>query len=177
MSPRRRISTLHQGGSSDRRRRGATGRCVYSILWFFLFFIEVWLAISVFIDIFRSHDLKGWAKAAWIILVILFPLVGILAYFIFRGDKMRAHQIQATQNQEEYVRSSHPAARPEPGLRVADEISKLVDLKNSGVDHRGGVRADEGARDQPDGRREFSCWRVRLTPERLSRSRSRTRSA
>ena len=80
------------------------GQVVYSILWFFLFFIEVWLSVSIFIDIFRSHDLKGWAKAAWIILVIFLPLVGILAYFIFRGDKMRAHQIQAAQSQEDYAR-------------------------------------------------------------------------
>ena len=42
------------------------GQVAYSILWFFLFFIEVWLAVSIFIDIFRSHDLPGWAKAAHI---------------------------------------------------------------------------------------------------------------
>ena len=107
------------------------GQVVYSILWFFLFFIEVWLAISIFIDIFRSHDLKGWAKAAWIILVILLPLVGILAYFIFRGDKMRAHQIQAAQSQDEFTRHYiQGVAGTKPS--VADEISKLVDLKNNG---------------------------------------------
>jgi hypothetical protein len=108
------------------------GQVVYSILWFFLFFIEVWLAISIFIDIFRSHDLKGWAKAAWIILVILLPLVGILAYFIFRGDKMRAHQIQAAQSQEDFARHYiQNVAGTSPSK--ADEISKLVDLKNSGA--------------------------------------------
>jgi hypothetical protein len=107
------------------------GQVVYSILWFFLFFIEVWLAISIFIDIFRSHDLKGWAKAAWIILVILLPLVGILAYFIFRGDKMRAHQVQVAHSQEEFARQYiQGVAGTKPS--VADEISKLVDLKNKG---------------------------------------------
>src|SRR5580658_10354003 len=75
------------------------GQVAYSILWFFLFFIEIWLAISVFIDIFRSHDLKGWAKAAWIILVRVAPIIGILAYLLLRGDKMRVHQIQAAQDQ------------------------------------------------------------------------------
>jgi hypothetical protein len=108
------------------------GQVFYSILWFFLFFIEVWLSISIFIDIFRSHDLKGWAKAAWIILVILLPLVGILGYFIFRGDKMRAHQIQASQDQEQYVRSVIQQAAG-AGPSMADEISKLVDLKNNGT--------------------------------------------
>ena len=66
------------------------GQVAYSLLWFFLFFIEIWLEISVFIDIFRSHDLKGWAKGLWVLFVIVFPIIGILAYFIFRGDKMRA---------------------------------------------------------------------------------------
>jgi len=108
------------------------GQVAYSILWFFLFFIEVWLAISIFIDIFRSHDLKGWAKGAWILLVILLPLVGILAYFIFRGDKMRAHQIEARQSQEDYARQYiQGVAGTAPS--VADELSKLVDLKNSGA--------------------------------------------
>jgi hypothetical protein len=53
------------------------GQVAYSILWFFLFFVEIWLMLSVFIDVFRSHDLRGWAKAAWIIFVLAVPLLGI----------------------------------------------------------------------------------------------------
>jgi NifU-like protein involved in Fe-S cluster formation len=58
--------------------------------------------------------------------------VGILAYFIFRGNEMRAHQIQASQDQEQFVRGyiQHAAGH---GPSMADEISKLVDLKNNGV--------------------------------------------
>jgi hypothetical protein len=107
------------------------GQVVYSILWFFLFFIEVWLAVSIFIDIFRSHDLKGWAKALWILFVFALPLVGILAYFIFRGDKMRAHQIQAARDKQDYARDYFQ--RVGGGHSVADEISKLVELKNNGT--------------------------------------------
>jgi hypothetical protein len=106
------------------------GQVAYSILWFFLFFIEVWLSVSIFIDIFRSHDLKGWAKAAWVIFIIVLPLVGILAYFIFRGNEMRAHQIQASQAQQDLARHYVQGIVGHPSM--ADEISKLVDLKNSG---------------------------------------------
>jgi hypothetical protein len=106
------------------------GQVAYSILWFFLFFIEVWLAISIFIDIFRSHDLPGWAKAAWVIFVIVLPLLGILAYFIFRGNQMRAHQIQASHQQQDFARHYVEGITGRPS--TADEISKLVDLKNSG---------------------------------------------
>ena len=106
------------------------GQVAYSILWFFLFFIEVWLSVSIFIDIFRSPDLKGWAKAAWIIFVIALPLLGILAYFIFRGNEMRAHQIQASQMQQDFARQYIQGIAG--GSSMAHEISKLVDLKNNG---------------------------------------------
>ena len=96
------------------------GQALYTILWFFLFFIEVWLVVSIFIDVFRSHDLKGWAKALWIILVLVFPLVGILAYFIVRGDKMRAHQIRAPEF-------------PADTRSVTDELSKLAELRRDGT--------------------------------------------
>jgi hypothetical protein len=106
------------------------GQVAYSILWFFLLFIEIWLAISIFIDIFRSHDLKGWAKAAWLLLVFVLPIVGILAYLIFRGDTMRAHQIQAAQEQQSLQRNFLQHA---VGQSPADELSKLVELKNTGA--------------------------------------------
>ena len=34
------------------------------MLWFFMFFIWIWLLITVFADIFRSHDIGGFAKAS-----------------------------------------------------------------------------------------------------------------
>ena len=113
------------------------GQVAYSILWFFLFFVEIWLMISIFIDIFRSHDLKGWAKAAWVILVIIFPILGILAYLIFRGDKMRAHQIRAMADQEEMFR--HYAQHVTGGHRSkTEELARLAELRD-----RGDISADE----------------------------------
>jgi hypothetical protein len=108
------------------------GQVAYSILWFGLFFVEIWLSVSVFIDLFRSHDLKGWKKALWVVFVLVFPLLGILAYFIFRGDKMRAHQLQGQQYQEQafhdYVK--HVAGT---GRSPADELSRLAELRRDGV--------------------------------------------
>jgi len=80
------------------------GQLVYSILWFFLFFVEIWLMISVFIDIFRSHDLKGWAKALWLLLVLVLPIIGILAYFIFAGTRCVPIRFRAIS-----TRSNHSA--------------------------------------------------------------------
>ena len=88
--------------------------------------------VSIFIDIFRSHDLKGWAKALWVMLVLVVPLIGILAYFVVRGDKMRVHQVQAQQRQDEALQDR---TRPVTGVvsSPADELSRLAELKRDGV--------------------------------------------
>ena len=66
-----------------------TGQVFWSMLWFFMFFIWIWLLIIVFSDIFRSHDLGRRAKALWIIFVILVPYLGVFVYLIARGHKMQ----------------------------------------------------------------------------------------
>jgi hypothetical protein len=108
------------------------GQVVYTILWLCLFFLEIWFSISIFIDIFRSHDLKGWQKALWVLLVLLVPIIGIIAYFIFRGDKMRVHQQQATQQYQDSVRddSRHVG---DSGGTPTEQLSRLADLKREGV--------------------------------------------
>ena len=65
-----------------------TGQVLWSMLWFFMFFIWIWLLIVVFGDIFRSHDLGGVAKTLWVIFVILVPFLGVFVYLIARGHKM-----------------------------------------------------------------------------------------
>ena len=65
-----------------------TGQVFWSMLWFAVFFIWIWLLITVFADIFRSHDLGGFAKAMWVIFVIVVPYLGVFVYLIARGNKM-----------------------------------------------------------------------------------------
>ena len=107
------------------------GQVAYSFLWFFLFFVEIWLEISIFIDVFRSHDLRGWAKALWILLVLVFPIIGILAYLIFRGDKMRAHQVEAQADSATMFREYLAHAG---GSRVSkvEELHRLAELRDRG---------------------------------------------
>ena len=66
-----------------------TGQVFWSMLWFFLFFIWIWLLIVVFSDIFRSQDLSGWAKALWTIFVIFLPYLGVFVYLIARATRWR----------------------------------------------------------------------------------------
>ncbi len=66
-----------------------TGQVFLSMMWFFLFFIWIWLLIVVFTDIFRSHDMGGFAKFLWVLFVIVMPYVGVFVYLIARGHKMQ----------------------------------------------------------------------------------------
>src|SRR3954464_199938 len=77
-----------------------TGQVFWSMLWFFFIFIEIWLLIMVFSDIFRSHDLSGWGKAFWTIFVIALPILGVLVYLIARGGKMADHAVETAQAQD-----------------------------------------------------------------------------
>src|ERR1700727_3335610 len=77
----------------------------WSILEFFLWVIWIWLLIWIFIDIFRSHDLSGWAKALWFLFVLIIPLVGVLVYLIVRGGSMHERAVQQAQQQDEQFRS------------------------------------------------------------------------
>ena len=103
-----------------------------TMLYFFLFIIWIWLLIMVFMDIFRSHDMGGGAKALWVIFIIILPFLGVFVYLIARGGKMheRAAQ-QAAQQQkafDEYVRQTAGT-----GDDTASQLSKLADLKSQGV--------------------------------------------
>ena len=108
------------------------GEVFLSMLWFVLFFIWIWLLISVFIDIFRSHDLSGWAKALWVLFIIVLPYLGILIYLIARGGKMHERAVRsAQQSQEEFKAYVQQAAGTSGSL--ADELERLASLRDRGV--------------------------------------------
>ena len=98
-----------------------TGQVFWSMLWFFMFFIWIWLLIIVFSDIFRSHDLGGVAKALWIIFVILVPYLGVFVYLIARGHKMQEHAVEAAQKQDDAMRTYvQSVSHGEPGRRAGE---------------------------------------------------------
>jgi tellurite resistance protein TehA-like permease len=66
----------------------------WTLLMFVGFVLWIWLLIFVFVDVFRSRELSGAAKAAWVILLILVPVLGVLAYIIVRGSRMEEHLVE-----------------------------------------------------------------------------------
>jgi Short C-terminal domain/Phospholipase_D-nuclease N-terminal len=109
-----------------------TGQVLWSMLWFFLFFIWIWLLIGVFSDIFRSRDLSGWGKALWTIFVVVLPYLGVFVYLVARGRKMHEHAEQAAHQQDAALRS-YVQNVATPGGGTADEINRLADLRDKGV--------------------------------------------
>ncbi len=106
---------------------------LWTMLELFAFFIWIWLLIIVFMDIFRSPDMGGLAKALWVIFVIILPLIGVLVYLVARGGSMHERaEAQARQQQkafDDYVRKAASGS----GSSSAEELSKLADLKAKGV--------------------------------------------
>jgi len=109
-----------------------TGQVFLSMLWFFLFFIWIWLLIMVFSDIFRSHDMGGFAKFVWVMFVIILPYLGVFVYLIARGHKMSEHAMEAAQANDAATRAYIQQAAG-TSASPADELARLADLKSKGV--------------------------------------------
>jgi hypothetical protein len=105
----------------------------WAMLWFFLFMIWIWLLITVFADLFRDHELSGWAKAAWVIFVIIMPFLGILVYLIARGNSMTERNLAAAADQQAQFDEYVQTVASDGGGGTAEELEKLHDLNQKGV--------------------------------------------
>jgi len=104
---------------------------LWTFVLFFALLVSVWLIITVFGDLFRRHELSGWAKAGWTVFVIVLPLIGSFTYLITQGRAMADRDVrrvqQSQQQTNDYIRSV--AA---PGFRGVDEIARAKELLDRG---------------------------------------------
>lgn len=107
------------------------GDLLLLVVEIFLFVIWIWILFTIITDLFRDHEMSGWAKAAWILFLVFIPFVTMLIYLIARGSGMRDRAIKAQADTkkhfDEYVRTQAHAASP------ADELHKLNELKEKGA--------------------------------------------
>jgi hypothetical protein len=103
----------------------------WTMLEIFFFIIWIYLLFIVFVDIFRSQDMGGLAKALWIIFVIVLPYLGVFVYLIARGGKM--HERAAAQAQQQQKAFDSYVQQAAGGSSTADQLSKLADLKEKGT--------------------------------------------
>ncbi|MGD0747856.1 MAG: SHOCT domain-containing protein [Acidimicrobiales bacterium] len=104
-----------------------------TMLYFFLFIIWIWLLIMVFMDVFRSHDIGGLAKALWVIFIIILPFLGVFVYLIARGGKMHERAAAQAADQQKAFDAYVKQAAGTSGDTTADQLSKLAGLKSQGV--------------------------------------------
>jgi ABC-type multidrug transport system fused ATPase/permease subunit len=101
------------------------GDFMLSVLWIFFFVIWLWLLFTVFGDIFRRHDIGGWAKTLWVVFVIFLPYLGVFVYLLSQSSGMAERSARAQSAAVEQMRQ-------QIGYSVADEIQKLDTLKEQG---------------------------------------------
>ena len=95
------------------------------VLAIFAFVVWFWLLVIIFGDLFRRHDISGLGKALWVVALVLFSYLSILAYLITQGRGMAERNAQQVQQARDDLRRTI-------GFSVADEITKLDQLKKSG---------------------------------------------
>jgi hypothetical protein len=102
---------------------------LWSMIIFFFWVIWIWIVVTVLVDIFRRDDIGGWAKAAWVIFVVILPWLGVLIYLIAQHDGMRERRIREAQGQkqafDQYVRDAAGGS--------AAEIAQAKQLLDSGA--------------------------------------------
>jgi general stress protein CsbA len=105
---------------------------LWTMIIFFAWVAWIWMLIVIFTDVFRRRDIGGWAKAAWVVFMIVLPFIGVLAYLIAQHDGMAQRQAdamsQAQQQTDEYIRSVATN-----GGGAADQIAKGKELLDSGA--------------------------------------------
>jgi len=107
------------------------GEILLVALEIFFFVVWIWILITILSDLFRDHELSGWAKAAWVLFLVIIPFLTALIYLIARGEGMRDRTIKAQADAkkhfDEYVREQAHTSSP------ADELHKLAELKDKGA--------------------------------------------
>ena len=106
---------------------------IWTSIWIFFLIMFIWLFIAIVSDLFRDHEVSGWGKAVWVVALIVFPLLGSLAYLIIRGQGMAARSAaqarQAQADVDSYIRTTAAST----GAGPVDDLSRLAQLRASGT--------------------------------------------
>jgi hypothetical protein len=105
-----------------------------TMMWIFIWVLWFFLLFRVIADIFRSHEMSGLGKAGWLIFVIILPYLGVFIYLIARGPNMAAHDERDVKaSQDAFNRQVQQAAGAGAGPSSVEQLSKLAELRSSGV--------------------------------------------
>jgi ABC-type transport system involved in cytochrome bd biosynthesis fused ATPase/permease subunit len=106
------------------------GDAFLTLLSIFFFVVYIWILFTIIGDLFRDHQLSGWAKAGWILVLLILPYLGAFIYLIARGQGMRDRAIK---EQADMRKQMDAYVRETAGTSSADELAKLSDLHAKGT--------------------------------------------
>ena len=116
------------------------GDLIWTTIWVFFLILFIWVFIAIVSDLFRDHETSGWAKALWVVALIIFPLLGSLVYLIVRCDGMAkrsaAQERAAKAEFDSYIRETAgtgTGAAASGGAGPVDDLQRLAALRDSGT--------------------------------------------
>ncbi|HEX6366362.1 MAG TPA: hypothetical protein VF000_09480 [Agromyces sp.] len=95
----------------------------------FVFIAYLGVLFTIIADLFRDTELNGWAKAVWLIFLVLVPFLTGLVYVIARGSKLAARQRERRGIATEYVDDRGDVS----GYNPDDEMEKAKGLLRDGT--------------------------------------------
>ncbi|MDD9370822.1 MAG: SHOCT domain-containing protein [Acidimicrobiales bacterium] len=105
----------------------------WTVLWLFFLFMFIWVFVALVSDLFRDHSLSGAAKAVWIVVLVLFPLLGSLVYLIVRGGGMAERSAKQAQRAQAEFDSYIRATAASTGTSSVDDLTRLSELRANGT--------------------------------------------
>jgi hypothetical protein len=104
----------------------------WTLLLIFVWVAWLVLVCRIFIDIFRDKEASGWAKAGWLVLVLVLPFVGVLAYLIVKGQDMTKREVRSARDQQQLLNAYIRDVAASPGKGV-DDLTRLAELRANGT--------------------------------------------
>ena len=102
---------------------------VWLVFISFMFIAYLMVLFSILVDLFSDHEVGGFAKAIWVIVLLLLPLLTALVYLIVRGGGMAkrtaARQAAAQAEVDSYIRDV-------AGGGAASELARAAELHEKG---------------------------------------------
>ncbi len=106
------------------------GDILLTVFEVFLFVVWIWILFTIITDLFRNHEMSGWLKAVWLVLLVFIPYLTALVYLIVYGSDMRERQLRA---QAEARHEADAYIRAAAHVSPADELHKLHELVDKGA--------------------------------------------
>jgi predicted PurR-regulated permease PerM len=102
---------------------------LWSLIVIFFMVIYFMMLFSVIVDVFRRRDASGWKKAAWLIFLLVVPVIALVSYLVTNGMSMTDRDVaRAARSQEQYEAYIRSVAHD-----GASEIARAKDLRDSGA--------------------------------------------